>query len=222
MTVHDHSTRSSGEPVTQWTPPAGSSPAPVGSPEPGRKKTNPKVAIAGALIAVAIASGGITAGIMAATGRGNGNSVTGAPGGGAGFGGRGGGFGGGGGSAMAALHGTSVVSDGNGGYRTELTQTGTVSAVSSSAITVKSEDGYSKTYAITSSTSVDNGSDKIGSVATGNTVRIVADAKASATAITDTNLAGGQTQGGQTQGGQGQGGQAQSGGGAGNGQPPGQ
>jgi hypothetical protein len=219
MTVHDHSTRPAGEPVTQWTPPAGPPPPPAGSPEPGRKKTSPKVAIAGALIAVAIASGGITAGIMAATGRGNGNSVTGAPGG-AGFGGgRAGGFGGG--STAVALHGTAVVSDGNGGYSTELTQTGTVSAVSSSAITVKSEDGYSKTYAITSSTSVDNGSDKIGSVATGNTVRIVADAKASATAITDTNLAGGQTQGGQTQGGQGQGGQAQ-GGGAGNGQPPGQ
>jgi hypothetical protein len=234
MTVHDHSTRSSGEPVTQWTPPAGSQPPgssppgpppPVGSAEPGRKKRNPKVAIAGALVAVAIASGGITAGIMAATGRGNGNSVTGAPSG-AGFGGgRGGGFGGG--SAMAALHGTYVVSDGNGGYSTELTQTGTVSAVSSSAITVKSEDGYSKTYAITSSTSVDNGSDQIGSVVAGHTVRIVADSKASATAITDTNLSGGQNQGGQNQGGQNQGGQnvggqTQGGSGQGNGQPPGQ
>jgi hypothetical protein len=229
MTVHDHSTRSSGEPVTQWTPPAGSvppdavppgsvppgPPPPVGSAEPGRKKRNPKVAIAGALVAVAFARGGITAGFMAATGRGNGNSVTGAPGG-AGFGGgRGGGLGGG--SAMAALHGTYVVSDGNGGYSTELTQTGTVSAVSSSAITVKSEDGYSKTYAITSSTSVDNGSDQIGSVVAGHTVRIVADSKASATAVTDTNLSGGQNQGGQNVGGQTQGGSGQ-----GNGQPPGQ
>ncbi|MEV6849031.1 hypothetical protein [Actinoplanes sp. NPDC051411] len=187
--------------MTQWTPPAGSSQP--GSPlPPGSRKRNPKLAIAGALVAVAIASGGVTAGIMAAVGRGNGNSVTGAPGAGGGFGGPGGGFGG----AAAALHGTSVVSDGNGGYTTELTQTGTVSAVSSSAITVKSEDGYSKSYAITSSTSVDNGSDQIGSVAAGHTVRIVADAKASATAITDTNLSGGQNQGG----------------GPGNGQPPGQ
>jgi hypothetical protein len=105
-------------------------PSPV---PPGGGKRNPKLAVAGALVAVA--GGGVTAGIMAAVGRGNGNSVTGAPGSGGGFGGRGGGFGG------AALHGTSVVSDGNGGYRTELTQTGTVSAVSGSAITVKSEDG---------------------------------------------------------------------------------
>jgi hypothetical protein len=35
----------------------------------------------------------------------------------------------------SALHGTYVVSDGDGSYRTELSQTGTVSAVSSSAIT---------------------------------------------------------------------------------------
>jgi hypothetical protein len=196
MTIHDHSTRSSAEPVTQWTPPPGSPQAPVG------KKRNPKLAIAGALVAVAIASGGVTAGIMAAVGRGNGNSVTGAP--------NGSGqqrIGGRSQDVMAAaLHGTAVVSDGNGGYSTELTQTGTVSAVSSSAITVKSEDGYSKTYAITNSTSVDNGSDQIGSVVAGHTVRIVADAKASATAITDTNLAGGQNPGG----------------GFGNGQPPGQ
>ncbi|HEY0532467.1 MAG TPA: hypothetical protein VGD29_12815 [Actinoplanes sp.] len=213
MTVHDNSPRSSAEPVTQWTPPSASPPA-TGTP-PGRPKRNPKLVIAGALVAVAIASGGVTAGIMAATGQGTGSSVAGAPGtgSGGGFGGRGGGFGGG---MTAALHGTYVVSDGNGGYSTELTQTGTVSAISSSAITVKSEDGYSKTYAITSSTSVDNGSDQIGSVAAGNTVRIVADAKASATAITDTNLAGGQNQGGQNQAGQNQGA------GSGNGQPSGQ
>lgn len=139
---------------------------------------------------------------MSAIGRGNGNSVTGAPAAGGGFGG----VGGRGGQGMTtALHGTSVVSDGNGGYSTELTQTGTVSAVSGSSITVKSEDGYSKAYAVTSSTSVDNGSDQISSVAVGNTVRIVADSKASATSITDTNLSGGQNQGG-----------------PGNGQPPGQ
>lgn len=187
------------------------------------------MAIAGAMVAVALASGGLTAGIMAATGRGNGSSVTGAPGAG-GFGGRGG-IGGSGGGMMGALHGSYVVSDGNGTYTTELTQTGTVSAVSSSSITVKSADGYSKTYAVTSTTSVDNGSDQIGSVATGHTVRVVADSKASATAITDTNLAGGQNQGfpgqgGQNAGGQNAGGQnagAQNqGGGPGDGQPPGQ
>jgi hypothetical protein len=156
------------------------------------------------MVAVAVASAGLTAGIMAGTGSGSSASAAGPGAGGFGAGG----FGGNGGGMAAALHGTYVVSDGNGSYSTELSQTGTVSAVSSSAITVKSEDGYSKTYTITSSTSVDNGSDQISSVATGHTVRIVASEKASATAITDTNLSGGQNQ--------------NQGGGAGNGQPPGQ
>jgi hypothetical protein len=219
MTVHDHSTRSSDEPVTQWTPMVQASPpagfAGPGS-VPGRKKVNPRLAIVGGLVAVAVASAGITAGVMAEVGGGSGggSSVAAGPGGAGagadGFGGRGGGFGGG---TMAALHGTYVVSDGNGKYLTELSQTGTVSAVSSSAITVKSEDGFSKTYTITSSTSVDNGSDQISAVAAGHTVRVVANSAASATTITDTNLAGGQGQGGQGQG---------QGPGFGNGQPPGQ
>src|SRR6185369_4887336 len=99
---------------------------------------------------------------------------------------------GGGGAAggmMAALHGSYVVSDGNGGYSTELTQTGTVSAVSAGSITVKSADGYSKAYVINGSTSVDNGADAIGDVAAGHTVRVVATSAgntATATTITDT------------------------------------
>jgi hypothetical protein len=229
MTVHDHSTASSApsalpapEPVTQWTPPALSAPpggSSSGTAGPPARKKNPKVALVGALVAVAVASGGVTAGIMAATGSGRGNgSAVGGPGGNGGFGGRG--FGGAGGGAMAALHGTYVVSDGNGNYTTELAQTGTVSAVSAGSITVKSEDGYSKTYAITSSTSVDSGSDQISSVATGHTVRVVADSKASATAITDTNLSGGQNLGGQN--GQNQDGPGGGGTGQGNGQAPGQ
>lgn len=213
MTVHDHSTRSSDEPVTQWTPTAqwvppaeGQPPGTVGPGQPpgpaagSPRKKNPKVAIAGALVAVAVASAGVTAGVMAATGSSSSSTTANGPGGGAGggFGGAGGPGGGGLGGAAAALHGTYVVSDGNGAYTTELTQTGTVSAVSSSSITVKSADGYSKTYTITSSTSVDNGADQISSVASGHTVRIVADSKASATTITDTNLSSGQNQGGQT------------------------
>jgi hypothetical protein len=52
--------------------------------------------------------------------------------------------GGPGGQSMLAnsLHGEYVVSDGNGGYTTELTQTGTVTAISSTALTAKSDDGY--------------------------------------------------------------------------------
>jgi hypothetical protein len=94
MTVHEHSTPSSAEPVTQWTPMVQASPpagfaGPRGT--PGRKKVNPKLAIVGGLVAVAVASAGVTAGIMAGTGGGSSASV--GPGAGD-FGGRAGGTGG--------------------------------------------------------------------------------------------------------------------------------
>jgi len=47
-----------------------------------------------------------------------------------------------------SLHGEFVVADGNGGYRTELSQTGTVTAISPTSITVRSEDGFTQTYVI--------------------------------------------------------------------------
>jgi hypothetical protein len=47
-----------------------------------------------------------------------------------------------------SLHGEFVVPDGTGGYTTELTQTGTVTAISPTSITVRSEDGFSQTYVI--------------------------------------------------------------------------
>ena len=47
-----------------------------------------------------------------------------------------------------SLHGEFVVPDGAGGYTTVLTQTGTVTAISPTSITVRSEDGYSQTYVI--------------------------------------------------------------------------
>jgi len=50
--------------------------------------------------------------------------------------------------APPSLHGEFVVTDGNGGYRTELAQTGTVTAISPTSITVRSEDGFTQTYAI--------------------------------------------------------------------------
>jgi hypothetical protein len=184
MTIHDHSTR----PVPpSWTPPA--PPAPEADKSP-RGAKNGKLAVAGALVAVAVASAGVTAGVMAATSS-TSSSTAAAGGPGGGPGGMGGGPGGMSGAA-SSLHGTSVVSDGNGGYTTQLTQTGTVSAVSASAITVKSEDGFSQTYVISSSTTVDNGADQITDVATGHTVRVVATGStdsATATTITDTNLA---------------------------------
>lgn len=50
-------------------------------------------------------------------------------------------------AGAAQLHGEFVVSDGSGGYATMLTQTGTVTAISATSITVRSDDGYTQTYA---------------------------------------------------------------------------
>ncbi len=53
-------------------------------------------------------------------------------------------------AGATSLHGEFVLPDGAGGYTTELTQTGTVTAISPTSITVRSEDGYSQTYVIPS------------------------------------------------------------------------
>ena len=66
----------------------------------------------------------------------------------------------------AALHGQFVVSDGNGGYVTEETQTGKVTALTADTLTVLSTDGYSRSYTISG--------DTVSGVATGNTVRVLA------------------------------------------------
>jgi len=74
------------------------------------------------------------------------------PGGQGGLGGLHGAVGGPGPAAVdsTSLHGEFVVPDGTGGYLTELTQTGAVTAISPASITVRSEDGYSQTYVIPS------------------------------------------------------------------------
>jgi hypothetical protein len=99
------------------------------------------VGIAAALAAV----GGVV--VYAATG-GGGQGHAGAP---AGFGGPGG-PGPGGGGFQRTLHGENVVSDGEGGFSTELTQTGDVTAASDTSVTVRSQDGYSRTYAFDAGT----------------------------------------------------------------------
>ncbi|TGD89749.1 hypothetical protein BayCH28_03900 [Mycolicibacterium sp. CH28] len=50
------------------------------------------------------------------------------------------------------VHGENVVSDGEGGFTTELTQIGDVSAASATSITVRSDDGYSRTYVVDTNT----------------------------------------------------------------------
>jgi hypothetical protein len=53
--------------------------------------------------------------------------------------------------STSSLHGEFVMPDGSGGYTTVLTQTGTVTAISSTSITVRSDDGYTQAYVVPSS-----------------------------------------------------------------------
>jgi hypothetical protein len=90
--------------------------------------------------------------------------------------------------SLGAIHGQFVVSKPGGGYQTIDTQRGTVTAVSASSITVKSGDGYTKTYQVTRSTNVKAQRAGIGSVKTGQTVSVVATvtgSSATATQIVD-------------------------------------
>jgi hypothetical protein len=90
---------------------------------------------------------------------------------------------------FGGLHGEFTIKKPDGsGYETVATQTGEVTAVSPSSITVKSEDGFSRTYSVDENTVVGSGRDGIGSVKTGDTVHvagIVDGGKASAAAILD-------------------------------------
>jgi hypothetical protein len=102
-----------------------------------------------------------------------------------------GGFAGGFGAAAGALHGEFVVPASGGGYQTEDTQRGSVTAVSTSSITVKSADGFTKKYQVTSSTLVDAQRAGIGSVKDGHQVLVLATvsgATATATTIEDLSL----------------------------------
>jgi hypothetical protein len=162
---------------------------------PNRPWSTRKIVIS-AVVAVVIVAGG-TVGVIAAT---NSGSTTAAGAGGGARGGPGGGFGrfgaGGapGGLALSnALHGDFVVSV-NGAYVTDRLQTGTVTAVSATDITLRSTDGYTQSYVISSGTSVDNGANTIGDVVRGNTVTVTAALSgntATANTIQDTTLGGG-------------------------------
>lgn len=87
------------------------------------------------------------------------------------------------------LHGEFVVKQSDGsGYQTVATQVGEVTAVSSSSITLKSEDGYSRTYTVTADTLVNSTRDGISAVKKGDQVRVfatVADEKATAVQVAD-------------------------------------
>lgn len=75
---------------------------------------------------------------------------------------------------MGGLHGEFVGRDGSGGFQTYLTQSGEVTAVGAGSVTVKSEDGYTHTYAVSATSVVDAGRDGIGDVKVGDTVHLMA------------------------------------------------
>jgi hypothetical protein len=100
----------------------------------------------------------------------------------------GGGFGLG---AFGALHGEFVVPRAGGGYQTDDMQRGSVTSVSTSSITIKSADGFTKTYQVTSSTLVDAQRDGISSVKDGHRVLVLATVSggtATATSVQDLSL----------------------------------
>ena len=141
----------------------GATPAP---PRPGR---SPGKKIAAGAVAVVIVAGGGAAIWAASSTSATTDSTAGA-----------GGLRGGPGGLASALHGEYVSSDGNGGYVKKITQTGEVTALSATSLTAKSDDGFSKTYTITSAQAT--------GLATGDTVTVVATESgttATATSVTD-------------------------------------
>jgi hypothetical protein len=72
------------------------------------------------------------------------------------------------------LHGQLTVPKSGGGYQTVDVQNGTVTAVSTGSVTVKSADGFTATYAVTSKTVVAAESPGIASVKKGDTLFVTA------------------------------------------------
>ena len=87
------------------------------------------------------------------------------------------------GGLFGAVHGTVVVPKPGGGYQTVAFQNGKVTAVSSTSITLRSADGYSHTYPVTSSTNVNAQRDGIGSIKVGNQVVVAATVSGSTTTV---------------------------------------
>ncbi|UQS21376.1 hypothetical protein L1857_00290 [Amycolatopsis thermalba] len=186
----------STEPTTTEAPAAA-----WGDPQPPAPKwSGRKTAIAAAVAVVIAAVGGVA--IYAGT-----SSEANQQGGMGGFpgGGRMGQMGGSASILREALHGDFTVAAG-GGYAVERFQTGEVSALSATSITVRSEDDYTQTYVIDSATQ------KASNLATGSTVTVLA--KVSGDTATATSITEGSAQqsgpggfpGGQAPGGQGPGG----------------
>lgn len=181
-----------------WQGPV-ASPWPGVAPEPageraGRSWSGRKTAAAVA-VAVGLAATGGVALATSDSSLGIGNVAFTGPGYGSGYGGYGpegqpgGGRGGGGGHGPMggvgrALHGEFVVPDGSGGYVTRVMQAGKVTAVDSGKIAVTSDDGYAKTYTITSTTTV-HGVAAVTDLKVDAVVTVIADQSGAALSIGD-------------------------------------
>ena len=95
---------------------------------------------------------------------------------------------------FGGLHGEFTVRKPDGtGFQSWAVQTGEVTAVSPSSISVKSEDGFSRTWSVDENTVVGSGRDGIGTVKTGDTVRVaglVEGGNAKAAAVVDSTSLG--------------------------------
>jgi hypothetical protein len=78
-----------------------------------------------------------------------------------------------------ALHGSFVVPDGSGGYRTVVMQRGAATKVSDTSITVRSEDGFEQSYAITADTAVGADRQGVDGIAKGADVAVMGEKKGS-------------------------------------------
>ncbi|MFP3460578.1 hypothetical protein R5O87_07010 [Arthrobacter globiformis] len=118
------------------------------------------------------------------------------------------GLGGMGSGVSAAVHSEYVVEE-NGEYVTKVAQLGTVSAVSSGSVTVKSADGFTRTYTLSGDTVVGNmlqrrqqsatGELTVADIVAGATVRIVAGKEGSAFPAESLQVSGITGTGGSTQ-----------------------
>jgi hypothetical protein len=174
-----------------YRPPPAAPPEPPEPPEPEKPKwsTRKTTAVTAVAAAAVLGIGGVA---VASSGGDSGSSAAQGPGGQAGGPGRGA-FPGGGavlGSGLAgALHGTFVTGSG-GSYVTRVMQAGEVTAASSTALTVKSTDGYTKSYTLSGSTSVNGGQSDPSAIATGHTVTVIATESGAALSVVDQSLAG--------------------------------
>lgn len=146
-------------------------------PDPDPSRGRPRRRLLAGFVTVALLAAGAT-GVALASDRGSSGTQ---PDGFHRFGGRalgGPGFAGPGGAGvggpLGALHGELVVPKQGGGYETLVVQRGTVRAVSARSITVKSEDGFTESYAVTADTLVNAARDGISSIDDGAQVSVLA------------------------------------------------